>query len=75
MWSMLADRGKTRFRVEGREVVFETLQALPAGATEIIELELEAAAAAKAEVSVSVQSQGMPQPLVKAAAVPVHSRQ
>ncbi|MDG2388880.1 MAG: hypothetical protein P8M30_06130 [Planctomycetaceae bacterium] len=72
---LLTVGGETRFRVEGREVVFETLNALPPGATEIIELELTAAAASPAEVAVSVKSREMIRPLVKASAIDVHSRQ
>lgn len=72
---LLTVGGETRFRVEGREVVFETLNALPPGETEIIELELKAAAASPAEVAVSVKSREMARPLVKASAIDVHSRQ
>jgi uncharacterized repeat protein (TIGR01451 family) len=72
---LLTVGGETRFRVEGREVVFETLNALPPGKTEIIELELKAAAASPAEVAVSVKSREMVRPLVKASAIDVHSRQ
>jgi uncharacterized repeat protein (TIGR01451 family) len=64
-------RGETRFRIEGREVVFEPLNQLTPGKREFIQLELKAAAASNANVSVSIQSNKMPQPLEKMSALAV----
>lgn len=62
-------RGRTRYRIEGREVVFEPMQSLDPGAEEIIELELEAARPTTAQVAVDIQSQRMPKPLSRQTAV------
>jgi len=72
---LLMVRGETRYKREGSEVVFETLNALPAGETEIIELELQAVASAPAEVAVTIQSQEMKKPVMKASAIEIHNRQ
>jgi uncharacterized repeat protein (TIGR01451 family) len=68
-------RKEMEFQVMGREVVFKSQPELPAGASEVFELELQAAAPSKVNVEVSVQTKGMAKPFVKAASLPVHSRQ
>ncbi|MBD3674727.1 MAG: DUF11 domain-containing protein [Planctomycetaceae bacterium] len=74
---LLEVRGETRYRVDykTRELVFEPLQALAAGETELIELEVRATTATPAKVSVSIQSREMTKPLMKASAIEVHQRQ
>ena len=66
-------RGETRFRIEGREVVFEPLNELVPGNKETIQLELKAAASSQANVGVTIQSNKMTQPIQKASSLSVQN--
>jgi uncharacterized repeat protein (TIGR01451 family) len=69
--SLMNVRGETRFRIEGREVVFEPLNEIGPGNKETIQLELKAAASTTAKVSVTIQSDKMQQPLEQASALSI----
>jgi uncharacterized repeat protein (TIGR01451 family) len=69
--SLMNVRGETRFRIEGREVVFEPLNEIVPGNKETIQLELKAAASSTAKVSVTIQSDKMKQPIEQASALSI----